>query len=178
MDPIQGTTSPAAPSPAKSKSPIILAIIGVIAAIGVLGGLLTKKSDEPKKPGVNNPPQPGQRKEVNNVNTIPEPASIPQGQTYKDGTYEADGSYESPAGAESIRLSVTLKDGTVTDTSFSGTSAAPKSQMYINNFSKGYKSLVIGKKIDEISLSQVSGASLTPMGFNDALAKIANQAKM
>lgn len=195
MDQTQGTIPPnpqTPPTPAKNKSLITLAVIGVIAAVGVLGGLFSKKSEEPKNSGINNPPpvdsekeQPAKREEVNEVETIPEspsakqaPADIPAGQSYKDGSYEADGSYQSPAGPERIHLSVTLKDGVVTDTSLSGTSDAPKSQMYMNNFSKNYKPLVIGKKIDEIKLSQVSGSSLTPMGFNDALAKIASQAKM
>lgn len=189
MDPIQGTTPPSNPSvtPAtsKSKSPIILAVIGVIASVGVLGSLFSKKTDEPKTPGVNNAPQPSEREEVNEVETIPAspsakqaPADIPSGQSYKDGSYESDGSYQSPAGPEKVHLAVTLKNGVVTDTSFSGISETPKSQMYMNNFNKNYKTLVIGKKIDEIKITQLSGSSLTPMGFSDALAKIAAQAKM
>jgi hypothetical protein len=40
-----------------------------------------------------------------------------------------------------------------------------------------YKQYVVGKKIDEVQLTKVSGSSLTPQGFNDALAKIKAEAK-
>lgn len=45
-------------------------------------------------------------------------------------------------------------------------------------FAQNYKPLVIGKNIDEVQLGKVSGSSLTPMGFNDALAKIKTQAQI
>lgn len=178
----------------KSKLPMIAGVIAAVAAIGGYAAYVAKspeKNMEPESLSKQNlPTVPENEESINDVETISEqeagttpsakmaPAVIPTGASYKDGSYEADGSYQSPAGPEKIHLSVTLKDGKITDTSFTGTSEAPKSQMYMSNFSKNYKSLVIGKKIDEIKLTQVSGSSLTPMGFQDALAKIAGEAKM
>jgi hypothetical protein len=44
------------------------------------------------------------------------------------------------------------------------------------DFAANYKTQVIGKKIEGLELSKISGSSLTPKGFNDALEKIRSQA--
>lgn len=97
--------------------------------------------------------------------------------TYKDGTYKATGSYDSPGGTESITISVTLKDDVVTATSATSGANDDNAQEYQSAFIEGYKSLVIGKKINTISLSRVSGSSLTSQGFNNALTKIEAEAQ-
>ncbi|KXK09169.1 MAG: hypothetical protein UZ21_OP11001000227 [Microgenomates bacterium OLB22] len=40
--------------------------------------------------------------------------------TYKNGTYSAIGTYQSPAGKEEIDIKLTITDGIVTDTEFTG----------------------------------------------------------
>ena len=45
------------------------------------------------------------------------------------------------------------------------------------NFKAGFSELVVGKPVDQVSLSVVNGSSLTPKGFMDALAKIKAEAK-
>ncbi|MHD0330680.1 hypothetical protein ACY18M_17150, partial [Proteus mirabilis] len=52
-----------------------------------------------------------------------------------------------------------------------------ESREYQAKFASGFKTLVVGKKIDEVSLSRVAGSSLTSGGFNAALADIESQAK-
>jgi hypothetical protein len=37
--------------------------------------------------------------------------------------------------------------------------------------------MVVGKNIDEVNLGKVSGSSLTPIGFNNAIEDIRSQAK-
>src|ERR1700712_1716246 len=37
--------------------------------------------------------------------------------TFKDGTYKTNASYDSPGGTQNIAVSITLKDGVVTDSS-------------------------------------------------------------
>jgi len=44
-------------------------------------------------------------------------------------------------------------------------------------FISGYKPYVIGKNIDTISLDRVSGSSLTPAAFNEALGQIKTEAR-
>lgn len=100
-----------------------------------------------------------------------------QGSTYKDGTYTAAGSYQTPETTETVTVTLTLKDDVVTDVSFTGTHNAPETRQYQGQFASGYKQLVVGKNIDEISVSRVSGSSLTSGGFMNALAEIKAQAK-
>jgi len=97
--------------------------------------------------------------------------------TYKDGTYSATGYYTSPAGQEHIDVSLTLKNDVVTA---STVTAGAKMAISVNMqkmFIDNYKQYVDGKNIDDLNLTQVSGSSLTPGGFNDAVAKIKAEAK-
>ena len=96
---------------------------------------------------------------------------------FKDGTYTAIGSYDTPGGPESLTVSVTLKDGKITDTTASASGNDHESQEYQQRFVSGYKELILGKKITDVSLSRVSGSSLTSQGFNRAIQDIENQAK-
>lgn len=96
---------------------------------------------------------------------------------YKDGTYTAQSDYQAPGGEESITVKVTLVDGKVTDSTVTADTNDRESREYQDKFISGYKSLVIGKAIDTIRLSRVSGSSLTSQGFNNAIVNIKNQAK-
>lgn len=97
--------------------------------------------------------------------------------SYKNGNYSAVGDYMSPGGAEQVGVTVTLKDNVITDVTFEPKAQRPISARFQDTFAADYKQFVVGKKIDEVQLSKVSGSSLTPKGFNDALAKIKVQAK-
>jgi uncharacterized protein with FMN-binding domain len=97
--------------------------------------------------------------------------------SYKDGTYSATGSYDSPGGTEKITISVTLKDDTISDTSATAGATNHDGEEYQERFISGYKSLVVGKPIDAVKLSRVSGSSLTSQGFNEAIGAIKDQAK-
>lgn len=107
----------------------------------------------------------------------PTPKPSPSASSYKDGTYTAEGDYMTHVGPEAIHITITLKGDVIVDSQFQGTPNAAMSQGYMQMFADNYKPLVIGKNIDDVQLDRVSGSSLTPMGFNDALAKIKVQAK-
>ena len=97
--------------------------------------------------------------------------------SYKDGTYSATGSYSSPGGRESIKLTVTIKDGVIVSTRLDEKASNGEAKEYQDDFDNGHKTLVVGKNIDEVSLSRVAGSSLTSNGFNDALDEIKSDAK-
>jgi hypothetical protein len=65
----------------------------------------------------------------------------------------------------------------VTDTSAISGANDSDARDFQSQFIGGYKKLVVGKKIDSIRLSHVSGSSLTSQGFNDAIGQIKSQAK-
>jgi uncharacterized protein with FMN-binding domain len=95
---------------------------------------------------------------------------------YKDGTYSAVGSYESPGGPDNLNVSVTLASGIITDATVTSGAHDSTSSHYQGIFISSYKNLVVGKNIDDVVLSKVSGSSLTSGGFNDALTKIKAEA--
>lgn len=96
---------------------------------------------------------------------------------YKDGNYSATGSYMSPGGPDQVGVEITLKKDIVTDITVTPKPGDNTSAKYQAKFMSGYKALVVGKNIADVNLTKVSGSSLTPKGFNDALAKIKAQAK-
>lgn len=97
--------------------------------------------------------------------------------SYKDGTYSASGAYTSPAGPENVEVTLTLKDGSVTNVAFKGNAENEKSKFMQEKFGEGISAEVVGKSIDSLNLAVVNGSSLTPKGFMDALEKIKQEAK-
>jgi len=100
----------------------------------------------------------------------------PQTATYANGTYEATGEYVSPGGRESIDVSVTVMNGKITDTTVTPNADSGEAKEYQQRFAANYKDMVVGKSIDEVSLTRVAGSSLTGIGFNDALEQIKEDA--
>jgi len=98
------------------------------------------------------------------------------GTTYKDGTYTADGSYQTPETVEKITVSVTVSGDKVTTVEVTGDPQAAETKHYQGQFIAGISAQVVGKKLDEISVSRVSGSSLTSKGFTQALATIRTEA--
>ena len=105
------------------------------------------------------------------------PVPVVAATEYKNGTYQATGSYDSPAGPESIGVSITISNDTITNSSVTLLAGDRTSQRYQQRFASSYQSLVVGQSVDSVQLGAVSGSSLTPIGFNNALAAIKVQAK-
>lgn len=96
--------------------------------------------------------------------------------TYADGTYTADGTYQTPESVEKISVTVTLEDDVITSVEVTGDPQKAESKQYQGEFIGGIKDVVVGKDIDEISVSRVSGSSLTSQGFNAAIEEIKSEA--
>lgn len=97
---------------------------------------------------------------------------------YKDGTYNANGNYVSPEGQESIGVTLTLQNDVIVKADAVAQAHDKNSKAFQAMFIDGFRTQVVGKKITEVHLTKVSGSSLTPKGFNDALAKIEVQAAL
>jgi hypothetical protein len=95
---------------------------------------------------------------------------------YKNGSYQANGTYLTPEGSEDIAVNLTITNDVVTAASISQTPKNRESRQYQAFFASGYKQQVVGKSLAELKLSRVSGSSLTPAGFNQAVADIRTQA--
>jgi uncharacterized protein with FMN-binding domain len=98
------------------------------------------------------------------------------GGAYTDGTYTAEGSYATPESVETIEVTVTLEGDVVTAVEVTGDPQAAESQRYQSEFIGGISDEVVGRSLDDISVSRVAGSSLTSGGFNDALETIKTEA--
>jgi uncharacterized protein with FMN-binding domain len=97
--------------------------------------------------------------------------------TYTDGTYEATGQYATPESVEKVDVTLTIAGGKVTDVTVTGDPQAAESRRYQSEFIGGIKDEVVGKALDEISVSKVAGSSLTSGGFMQAVNAIKSEAK-
>lgn len=73
-------------------------------------------------------------------------------------------------------MELTLVNDVVTAATVTAKATDETSMMYQNTFIAGYKTFVVGKNIADVQLGKVSGSSLTPRGFNDAVSAIKTQA--
>ncbi|MCU0677979.1 MAG: hypothetical protein MUF19_00120 [Candidatus Pacebacteria bacterium] len=124
--------------------------------------------------GSNVPEEPGDSPTSVPAVSAPEAATPETTTAYNDGTYAINTSYLAPNRANhTVAVSFTLADDIITgaNISFGGDDVAT-SKGYQAKFVAAYESQVIGKKLDDVQLSRVGGASLTTGAFNDALAKV------
>ncbi len=103
--------------------------------------------------------------------------TAPTTSEYTNGTYSAIGDYTSPGGPETVDVTLTVVNGLVVDATVEGNAVNPISKKFQAQFIAGYRGFVVGKMISSLSLTTVSGSSLTPKGFNDAVSDIRTQAK-
>lgn len=96
--------------------------------------------------------------------------------TYKNGSYSADGTYTSPNGQETIGVKLTLTSGVISDLQLTPHPSNPNTQKFQGEFISGINAIVVGKSIDELNVSKVSGSSLTSGGFNQAIEEIKKEA--
>lgn len=153
----------------KSKNNLVIMgiiVIAIIALVATGGFLIVSKNKT-------NTPQPNQTIDTNQVEeNIDQTEKTPSSSNYKDGSYNAIGNYISPGGAETIKVSVTLADGVITDATVEPQAFRPNSIKFQGLFAGNCKPMIVGKNIDDVKLDKVAGSSLAPKGFNDALSQI------
>ncbi|WP_084815923.1 hypothetical protein [Frondihabitans sp. Leaf304] len=96
---------------------------------------------------------------------------------YKDGSYTEQGTYSSPGGKEVISVNLVIASDAVKAVTVKTVKADPTATQYQNKFIGGIGDAVVGKKIDDLNVTNVAGSSLTSQGFADALGKIKTDAK-
>jgi len=110
----------------------------------------------------------------------PTPASTPASQVasaYKDGTYNATSNYYVPGGQNSIAVTLTIANDTITAVKTSSTVDSYQSQQYVDSFNSSINSAVVGTPLTNAYQNRVGGASLTTIAFDDTLQTIMNNAK-
>lgn len=164
------TTTNTAETKSDTKKLLMIAVPLVIVVIIIAGIVFTRKSAVEEVQEAKT----GTTEGNSNVQTTATPANV----NYKDGSYTAEGDYVTHVGQKHISVKITLKKNIITEASVTNEADDAMSVKYQDKFISGYKALVIGKDINGVHLSAVSGSSLTPNGFNAALATIEAQAKM
>lgn len=162
--------------------PIIIVIIAIIAVFGVGGYLLKSNTPEAVAP-TDTSARPEEMVEVSDAGTIIENTTdtsadttsrtIPTAET---NTYFSRGEYLTPARTNhTIDVTLTLAGDVVTDASIIYDDGAGFSNPHQERFDGAYKAQVVGKRLDEINLSRVGGASVTSRSFNEVIAEIEAQ---
>lgn len=170
---MDGQQNPAQ-APKKSQTGPIIAIVGLIVII-VVGVVVAQGLNKPQSATQNATQQTAEQTQNTTAET-PNNAMVKES-AYKDGTYTAVGNYTSPGGPEELGVTLTIANGVVTDSTVEVKATRPMSKTKQTDFAEHYKEQVVGKNIDEITLTKVSGSSLSPKGFNDAVEKIKTEAK-
>jgi uncharacterized protein with FMN-binding domain len=147
-----------------------LVVIGLL-ALGGTGAVIVLNKQENTQPteGATAPEQ------STAVEADSSESTTQSSNNYRDGEYSADGSYRTPGGNETITVTLSLKDNAVTAVSVDGNGTGESAE-YQAMFKQGISKEVIGKKIDQINVSRVSGSSLTSTGFNNAIDTIEREA--
>jgi uncharacterized protein with FMN-binding domain len=144
---------------------IIIVLLGIVTSVVIV--VNNQDSNNPTNSSSQNSETPTGNSQTPSTNTS----------TYKDGTYQATASYVTPGGIETINVSIVIKDGVISDSQVSASGNTDHAKEHQAEFESGYKTLVVGKSVDEVHLSRISGSSLTSSGFNAALDEIKQDAK-
>lgn len=96
---------------------------------------------------------------------------------YKDGTYNATSNYYVPGGQNSIAVTLTIANDTITAVKTSSSVDSYESQQYVDSFNSNINSAVVGTALSSAYQNRVGGASLTTSAFDDTLQTIMNNAK-
>lgn len=146
-------------------------VVGVVALAGCAGNA---DAETPSSSATPSPTATSSAMPSATATTAPT-AAAPDS-AYKDGTYSADGAYQTPESVETISVTVTLQDDVITAVEVTGNPQKRESEQYQSQFIGGISGEVVGKSIDEISVSRVAGSSLTSGGFNKAIETIKAEA--
>lgn len=97
---------------------------------------------------------------------------------YNNGTYSTSVTYAVPKGERNtIKVTLTLKDGAITDVSTTHAYNDRESGAYIDSFDAQIKSAIVDTLLTEAYAGRVGSASLTSNAFNQALQQIQHDAK-
>ena len=163
----------------QSKTKIIgLIVIVLLTTAGTAGAVAYNNATTPTQASTSTDTATSTTTTTTTPSTSSSQSSAASTSTYKDGTYTANGSFTTPDGTERIGVTITLVSSKITKVSIDDSSIfSRESVQYTERFINGINSVVVGKNISDVKVSRVSGASLTPVGFNNALTTIKNDAK-
>ncbi|PVW06187.1 hypothetical protein DEA06_01140 [Microbacterium sp. Gd 4-13] len=156
----------AVPRPVRAGGALV-GVLGMVALAGCAGTTTPAADAEETTPATTAP--------SSSAATGTDTGSI-VGSAYTDGTYTAEGSYSTPESVETVEVTITLESDVVTAVEVTGDPQAAESKRYQSEFIGGISDEVVGKLVDDVSVSRVAGSSLTSGGFTKALQTIKSEA--
>jgi uncharacterized protein with FMN-binding domain len=157
-------------------------LVGIVVATVILGGAVIA-ADKLKTKSVTAanteiPTTPTDTPAATDTPTATSNATAtPSSSGYKDGSYSATATYRVPHGSESIGVTLTVKNGTVTGSSLQQSMSDRESQRYQEDFAAEYQAYVVGQKLSSLNVPVVAGASDTSDAFNQAANQITQKAQ-
>ncbi len=154
-----------------------LGSLGVLSIVPLLASCAAAETQSDTSGGESTPPQseqattPMDAPDTMAPDTMA-PGEMMSGAQWKDGTYQARGGYQSPNGAETVDVTITLANNVITDIVVTPNATSGTSVRYQGQFAEGIAAETVGKPLDALSVSRVSGSSLTSGGFKEALEAI------
>ncbi len=158
--------------------------IGIIVVLVVLAGGIAAFKNSPTTPtdaatiiATSSPATTTATSTPAPVTTTATATAVPaSGSIYNDGTYSTTITYATPENNETVGFSLTIKNDVITAASGTNSSRSRESKEYVADFLSALPKEVVGKKISEVSVSRLAGASLTSRAFTQALVKLEAQA--
>lgn len=97
---------------------------------------------------------------------------------YQDGSYRAKGSYLTPGGAESIGVRLSVAGDRIVSAQVEVEATSPTARQFQSQFATRYADQVVSRDLDSVDVSRLAGASLTSLGFDNALTQIRSAARV
>lgn len=156
-----------------SKARLLLAGLGGLAIAGsAAGGVLILQGGAPAEaaPSVRVPVQ-------SPATPVPVVDSAqPAGSPFRDGDYVSTGRYLTPGGNESIEVTLKVQGGVITAATSRTEATSPTARQFQEQFRVAIAAQVVARPLASVDVDVVAGASLTSLGFDDALARIRMEA--
>lgn len=110
--------------------------------------------------------------------TGPLPSVVARPTRYRDGSYVAQGRYLTPGGAEAIGVQLKVAGGRIVTSEIQVEATSPTARQFQRQFATRLATRVLSQPLAAVSVTRVAGASLTSLGFDNALAQIRGEARV
>lgn len=97
---------------------------------------------------------------------------------YQDGSYTAQGSYLTPGGDESIGVRLSVAADRIVSAQVEVKATSPTARQFQSQFVTRYADQVVSRDLASVDVSRLAGASLTSLGFDNALTQIRSAARV
>ncbi len=152
-----------------ASSPAPIALLSLVGAVGVLAGCAAPSATVEEPATDSSVAEQPSAEATTDTDTETDTGTDTAQNAFADGIYTADGEYFAPSGPESITVTITVDDDTVTAVEVVGHATDTQAKQHQADFSDGIASAVVGQSLAGLAVDRVAGSSLTGTGFNEAL---------